>query len=117
MFSIGRQGAQQTDAPPQPSLARQEVDFYPAPAAERATPPANEHPARVYLYERIPAGLGFSALLYELHTPLLSASYAVVHDCPCARGCPACVGPVLDDQIVQLETKRLTLALLEQMTA
>lgn len=70
---------------------------------------------RVYLYERVPAGLGFSALLYDLHEALLTAAYEVVRDCRCARGCPACVGPVLDDQSVQLETKRLTLALLERM--
>jgi DEAD/DEAH box helicase domain-containing protein len=69
---------------------------------------------RVYLYERIPAGLGFSALLYELHESLLTAAHEVVRACGCARGCPACVGPVLEDQPLQLETKRLTLALLER---
>ncbi len=70
---------------------------------------------RVYLYERIPAGLGFSAMLYDLHERLLPAAYEIVRACPCTQGCPACVGPVLDDQPVQLETKRLTRALLERL--
>ncbi|GIV70013.1 DEAD/DEAH box helicase [Caldilinea sp.] len=70
---------------------------------------------RVYLYERAPAGLGFSALLYDLHETLLEAALESVRSCACAHGCPACVGPVLDDQPLQLQTKRLTLALLEQL--
>ena len=81
------------------------------PSAQDAVPMT----PRVYLYERAPAGLGFSALLYELHEQLLTAAFEVVRECGCARGCPACVGPVLDDQSVQLETKRLTLALLERI--
>lgn len=106
-------GAQGPAASPTP----REVDFYTAPAAPTSPPPPESGRAapRVYLYERVPAGLGFSALLYELHESLLAAAYEVVRECDCARGCPACVGPVLDEQPVHLETKRLTLALLEQL--
>lgn len=102
-----------------------EVDFYDrALAGHLVTEPApheTTHDAlsklapRVYLYERIPAGLGFSAMLYDLHETLLTAAHELVHVCPCAQGCPACVGPVLDDQPVQLETKRLTIALLDRL--
>lgn len=112
-------GARSTGAraPGRSHRAGQDVDFYGSPAA--ASPPDDGRPVdlrpRVYLYERIPAGLGFSALLYELHEQLLAAAHAIVRGCSCARGCPACVGPVLDEQPVQLETKRLTLALLEQL--
>ena len=70
---------------------------------------------RVYLFERVPVGLGFSLLLYDLHEQLLAAAHEIVRTCACAKGCPACVGPVLDDQPVQLDTKRLTLALLERL--
>ena len=73
--------------------------------------------ARIYLYERVPAGLGFSALLCDLHEALLAAACSLVHSCPCAQGCPACVGPVLEGQPVQLATKRLTLALLERLNS
>jgi DEAD/DEAH box helicase domain-containing protein len=118
------------DAPAPPPVA-QEADFYRvAPAKDLASATISESTLhgmtsgalstlapRVYLYERIPAGLGFSAMLYDLHETLLAAAYAVVHTCPCTQGCPACVGPVLDDQPVQLETKRLTLALLERLIA
>ena len=69
----------------------------------------------VTLYERIAAGLGFSARLYEIHDELLAAARSLIAGCSCERGCPACVGPVLDNETTQLETKRLALALLEVM--
>ncbi|MCS6825440.1 MAG: DUF1998 domain-containing protein, partial [Caldilinea sp.] len=78
---------------------------------------AREGAPRVYLYERTPAGLGFSALLYELHETLLEAALESVRTCTCAHGCPACVGPVFDGQTLQLQTKHLTLALLERLTS
>ncbi|HAJ37246.1 MAG TPA: ATP-dependent helicase [Chloroflexi bacterium] len=102
--------------PPAPPTPSREVDFYATRVETASSPPGAGHAApRVYLYERIPAGLGFSAVLYDLHEALLAAAYEVVRECSCLRGCPACVGPVLDEQPVQLETKRLTLALLEQL--
>jgi DEAD/DEAH box helicase domain-containing protein len=73
--------------------------------------------ATVYLYEQIPAGLGFSAALYDLHDTLLTAARALVGGCGCRRGCPACIGPVLDDQPMQLDTKALTLGLLDVITS
>jgi DEAD/DEAH box helicase domain-containing protein len=71
----------------------------------------------IYLYERMAAGLGFSARLYELHDLLLPAAAALIRACPCELGCPACVGPVLEGNDVQLPTKALTLALLAALTA
>lgn len=47
----------------------------------------------VVVYERIPAGVGFSQRLYELHGQLLQAALELVQDCTCREGCPACVGP------------------------
>ena len=73
---------------------------------------SHQSPAAVYLFERVPAGLGFSALLYELHETLLAAAQELVTHCPCRAGCPACVGPVLEEQPMQLATKELTLGLL-----
>jgi len=64
----------------------------------------------ITLYEKVPAGLGFAERLYELHHTLLDAAHELVSTCPCAHGCPACVGPVLDPE---QETKALTLALIE----
>jgi DEAD/DEAH box helicase domain-containing protein len=67
----------------------------------------------IYLYERITAGLGFSARLFELHELLLGAALALVRGCSCRHGCPACVGPVLENELALLETKQLTIAMLE----
>ena len=71
----------------------------------------------VTIYERIAAGLGFSARLYEIHDELLAAARSLIAGCSCRRGCPACVGPVLDNESTQLETKQLALALLGVMKA
>jgi len=64
----------------------------------------------ITIYEKVPAGLGFAERLYELHGTLLNGAREVVSECPCAYGCPACIGPVLDPE---QETKALTLALIE----
>ena len=75
---------------------------------------------RIYIYERIPAGLGFSAQLYERHDQLIAESGDLVRACPCRHGCPACVGPILlhaEEQQPLLETKRLTLALLHVLAS
>lgn len=71
----------------------------------------NTQHATIYLYERITAGLGFSLRLFELHEELLAAAQVLVRACPCRHGCPACVGPVLENELAQLETKALTLAM------
>ena len=73
--------------------------------------------ATIYLYEQIPAGLGFSAALFELHDTLLASAHQQISTCTCLQGCPACVGPVLDDQPIQLDTKRLTIGVLEALLA
>ena len=67
----------------------------------------------ITLYERVPGGLGFAERLYELHGTLLEAARELVSECPCAYGCPACIGPVLDPE---QEAKSLTLALIEAAT-
>ena len=48
----------------------------------------------VTVYEVYPGGVGFSPRLYELHHELLVDAAQLVRDCPCAAGCPSCVGPL-----------------------
>src|SRR5712692_1055823 len=48
----------------------------------------------VTVYEVYPGGVGFAARLFELHRELLDDAAALVRDCPCAAGCPSCVGPL-----------------------
>jgi len=48
----------------------------------------------VTVFEVYPGGVGFAARLYDLHRELLDDAAALVRDCPCAAGCPSCVGPL-----------------------
>ena len=47
----------------------------------------------VVLYDLIPAGIGFSEKLFELHDELIQSALELVGECPCLDGCPSCVGP------------------------
>jgi DEAD/DEAH box helicase domain-containing protein len=48
----------------------------------------------VTVYEVYAGGVGCSARLFELHEQLLSDAAALVRECPCAGGCPSCIGPL-----------------------
>jgi DEAD/DEAH box helicase domain-containing protein len=48
----------------------------------------------VTVFEVYPGGVGFAPRLYDLHRHLLDDAAALVRDCPCAAGCPSCVGPL-----------------------
>jgi DEAD/DEAH box helicase domain-containing protein len=47
----------------------------------------------IALYDQVPAGIGFSQKLFELHDELLARALELVTECPCEDGCPSCVGP------------------------
>jgi DEAD/DEAH box helicase domain-containing protein len=47
----------------------------------------------LFLFDAIPGGVGLAERLYELADPLLDRTRALIEACPCAAGCPACVGP------------------------
>jgi DEAD/DEAH box helicase domain-containing protein len=47
----------------------------------------------IIIYDQIPAGIGFSRRLYEIHSDLMSAALHSIQSCPCTDGCPSCVGP------------------------
>ncbi len=47
----------------------------------------------IVLYDAIPAGIGFSQKLFEMHDELMARAFELVSECPCADGCPSCVGP------------------------
>jgi DEAD/DEAH box helicase domain-containing protein len=46
----------------------------------------------VFLYDRVPEGIGFSRRLYQVHRQLLGNAIHLVSRCGCERGCPSCVG-------------------------
>lgn len=47
----------------------------------------------VALYDQVPAGIGFSQRLFEMHNELLRRAAELITACPCNDGCPSCVGP------------------------
>jgi DEAD/DEAH box helicase domain-containing protein len=75
-------------------------------AAEAASEPT------LTIYDGVAGGLGFAERLYELHADLLEGARALVRDCACPEGCPACVGPVGE---VGVDAKAMTLALLDEL--
>jgi DEAD/DEAH box helicase domain-containing protein len=77
------------------------------------SPLADGQPA-VVIYDQVPAGIGFSQRLFELHDELMARAYELVAACECTDGCPSCVGPAAEDG---LGGKRETLALLEALSA
>lgn len=66
----------------------------------------------VLIYDRIPAGIGFSQRLYELHNEIIASAYKLVKDCECLDGCPSCVGPGGENG---WGGKKETLAILEML--
>jgi DEAD/DEAH box helicase domain-containing protein len=62
------------------------VTFDPAWAAVAGLP-------SVILYDQVPAGIGFSQKLFEIHADLLKRALELVQECECEDGCPSCVGP------------------------
>jgi DEAD/DEAH box helicase domain-containing protein len=55
--------------------------------------PLSEGRPSVVLYDQVPAGIGFSQRLFELHDELVGRAYELVKSCECSDGCPSCVGP------------------------
>jgi DEAD/DEAH box helicase domain-containing protein len=47
----------------------------------------------IVLYDEVPAGIGFSQKLFEMHADLIAHAAEVVRQCMCQDGCPSCVGP------------------------
>ena len=75
---------------------------------------------RIYIFERIPAGIGFSFQLYERHDLMIAAAAELIQGCGCRYGCPACVGPVLlvgEEERPVLESKQLAIALLATLAS
>jgi DEAD/DEAH box helicase domain-containing protein len=64
-------------------------------AAAGTDPAAAAFNPTVYLYDNHPGGIGLSEPLFGQAAAILVDAQALVADCACAAGCPACVGPIL----------------------
>lgn len=60
--------------------------------SDPASPLAEGKPL-VALYDQVPGGIGLSPRLYLLLEQVIEAAAERVATCPCAEGCPSCVGP------------------------
>lgn len=66
----------------------------------------------IYLYDKVPGGVGLSDKLFELHDQLLQLAQTHIKQCACEEGCPSCVGPVAE---TGQGAKRLTLDLFQYL--
>jgi DEAD/DEAH box helicase domain-containing protein len=48
----------------------------------------------IYLYDKYPGGVGLSEPLFRMSQSLLEKTHKLIASCPCASGCPSCVGPI-----------------------
>jgi DEAD/DEAH box helicase domain-containing protein len=48
----------------------------------------------IYLYDKYPGGVGLSEPLFRMSQSLLEKAQQLIASCPCASGCPSCVGPI-----------------------
>jgi DEAD/DEAH box helicase domain-containing protein len=60
----------------------------------------------------VPAGIGFSEKLFEIHDILIENAVDLIIRCECLNGCPSCVGPGGESTI---GGKKETLALLSEL--
>ena len=65
-----------------------------------------EWKSALYLFDTIEGGVGYAEKIFEVFTEALKLAQAIIDDCPCAAGCPACVTAlppgVTDEELEQL---------------
>jgi DEAD/DEAH box helicase domain-containing protein len=62
-------------------------------AGSETTPGEGIARPSIFLYDQVPAGIGFSQRLFELHDELIERALELVNECECKDGCPSCIGP------------------------
>jgi len=68
----------------------------------------DEFDPTIFIFDAYPGGIGFSDLLFERHEALIESARKLICGCPCATGCPSCVGPTLE---VGPQAKEVALAI------
>lgn len=67
----------------------------------------------LFLYDNCAGGVGLSDRVYEMDDELFREARRMLMACPCADGCPSCVGPPGD---VGADGKRIAIELLGELT-
>ena len=60
--------------------------------SERLLDPYTGHPT-LYIYDMYPGGTGLAEGFSTMAKEILAACAELVAACPCAKGCPSCIGP------------------------
>jgi DEAD/DEAH box helicase domain-containing protein len=47
----------------------------------------------LFLFDHLPGGVGLAERIFEMAGALLERTHKMIAGCPCAGGCPGCVGP------------------------
>jgi len=55
----------------------------------------------IFVIDGVPGGVGLSEALPPLYPELLTRVAELVSDCPCAAGCPSCIGPLGGDDVAK----------------
>lgn len=83
----------------------------------------------IFVYDHIPGGVGLAQRLFADREVVLRRTRALIEDCPCQGGCPACIGvvmpapqgttPLLDPDLIRRPTefdlKRVAIELLARV--
>ncbi len=67
----------------------------------------------LYLYDRIPGGVGLPVALFRAQGEIVRAARAVLARCACENGCPGCIGPLEEVGPLGKETALAVLGFLE----
>jgi DEAD/DEAH box helicase domain-containing protein len=55
--------------------------------------------ATIYIYDVFPGGVGLSPRLFQIHDRLMAAVVDLVDGCGCTRGCPSCIGALVERDV------------------
>ena len=67
----------------------------------------------IFVIDNIPSGVGLSEEVLLLYEKLLAEAAELIQSCPCASGCPSCIGPAGDpDSKAKQQVLRLISALM-----
>ncbi|WP_026279578.1 DEAD/DEAH box helicase [Thioalkalivibrio sp. ALgr3] len=70
----------------------------------------------VFLYDNYPGGVGLSSPLFDARVRVVRDALALIRNCGCAHGCPACIGPILaSDEVRGFSPKQAALTVLEAL--
>ncbi len=66
----------------------------------------------IFIYDSFPGGIGLSPSLFDIDKTLLDYCLKTISACPCAEGCPSCVGPTKESGE---QAKEVALEILKRM--